>query len=233
MKRILTEDEKKYLQKVCRYMGSLGMTEATIEIDMEDGIYESEDINWNEITTFSNNYRADIPEGLTPILKKISDFIYSQELVNTPDVDSLNYQRLEFSVSCDSREIAVYHDFGYYDIGDSQGTFWNFTDDQEELQPLFESLEAEGLDDEEELILRYNGGGDSGFIESSFEEGGSVPGIIEDWCYSKLESIHGGWEINEGSEGEFVFDIVKKEINLSHQYNVEENERNTLWEEKF
>ncbi len=74
--------------------------------------------------------------------------------------------------------------------------------------------------------LDYNGSGDSGYIESSFSNGGRVPANIEDWCYDVLERNYGGWEINEGSQGYFVFDTKNNIIELEHTYNelVEETE---------
>jgi hypothetical protein len=48
-----------------------------------------------------------------------------------------------------------------------------------------------------------------------------------------LESNFGGWEINEGSDGEFVFNFHTMEITLNHTYNTEQNSVDTLWEEEF
>jgi len=72
--------------------------------------------------------------------------------------------------------------------------------------------------------LRYNGSGDSGYIESEFEDGSEVPSSVEDWAYQQLESLHGGWEINEGSDGSFVFDLDNGTITLRHSYNEEQQE---------
>jgi hypothetical protein len=62
--------------------------------------------------------------------------------------------------------------------------------------------------------LKYNGGGDSGYIESDFENGEPSPGAVEEWCYQQLEENFGGWEINEGSQGEFQFDFNEKTVIL-------------------
>jgi hypothetical protein len=84
------------------------------------------------------------------------------------------------------------------------------------------------------LTLPYNGGGDSGYIESSFEPtGDAVPASIENWCYSELESHFGGWEINEGSDGVFIFNFNDSTVTLEHTYNTEENQTDTLYEESF
>ena len=84
------------------------------------------------------------------------------------------------------------------------------------------------------LRIPYNGGGDSGYIESSFDPtGDTVPDEIENWCYSQLENAFGGWEINEGSDGVFIFDFNNSTITLEHTYNTEENQVDTLYEESF
>jgi hypothetical protein len=58
------------------------------------------------------------------------------------------------------------------------------------------------------MIVGYDGGGDSGYINSDYrtEDGktGDTPAAIEDICYDLLED-YVGWEINEGSSGTFIF----------------------------
>ena len=44
----------------------------------------------------------------------------------------------------------------------------------------------------------------------------SVEQAIEHLVYDALSETHGGWEINEGSYGEFVFDVPALEIRLDY-----------------
>ena len=37
---------------------------------------------------------------------------------------------------------------------------------------------------------------------------------VEHLCYGYLEDRHGGWEINEGSFGEFTFDVAVRTVTL-------------------
>lgn len=60
-----------------------------------------------------------------------------------------------------------------------------------------------------------------------------VPVPLQDFCYNRLESLFGGWEINEGSQGRFEVDMEDKSVTLYHQSNIEESESNTIFEEKF
>ena len=72
MKGILTTEEKQYLNRICRYLGSLGMTEGLVNFEIENEVDSlSEDyFEWKYVTYFDNNHRADIPDNLIPILKK-------------------------------------------------------------------------------------------------------------------------------------------------------------------
>lgn len=233
MATLLDQEDKIYLGRICRYLGSIGMTEGIIEFEMEQGsLY---DVTWERVTHFSNNYQADIPPGLIPILKKIVDYIEENDLIELPDVDSMNWERLEIKIDCESGEIMAAHDYGYYEVGDTEGTSWSVAEDDNEdssaISDLFRDLEETAND--RELILTYNGSGDSGFIESNFDNGDSVPSSVEDWCYSELESLHGGWEINEGSQGKFIFDLDNQTIELEHEYNIDQTAYDTVWEEKF
>lgn len=235
--RVLTPEDKQYLRRVCRYLASLGMEDGSIEQEVEDSYsFDFLDVDWHEHSHFSNNYSVEIPDGLKPIVQKIANFIHEKGLFNPPQEDDLNYERVDFDIDCSKQEISVNHWWSYYSRGDGASVEWEGT----EGKKIFEEWEEEGaLDDLEVpengiLTLRYNGSGDSGYIESSFEENSdSVPTFIEDWCYRQLENHFGGWEINEGSDGEFQFNFNKMTIHLNHTMNTEESEHDTIYEESF
>lgn len=240
MEKFLTPEEKKYLRRVCNYLASLGLKYGEIEFEMEpDDTYLDYDvINWNYITHFSNNHRADIPSGLIPILKKIIKHVSDEELFSydIPDQEYVSWQQFQITINCPGQDICVYHHYSWYDKGDTQDVVWDGT----EGEVLFGEFKKEGLFDGLEipetniLTLPYNGSGDSGYIESSFEETSQeVPKPIRDWCYTQLEENFGGWEINEGSEGQFEFHFDDKVVYLYHNYNTEETSSDTLWEEPF
>ena len=240
MKKLLTQEDKQYLRRVCNYLGSLGMKLGEIEFDLDsdDSGLDYNHIDWDYITHFSNNYRADIPSGLIPILQKIMKYQSDEDLFSdeVEDIDSMSWQKFELSINCGNKDISLIHYWSWYGRGDGESYTW----DQEEGKEIFEEWENNGVLSDIEvpqggvLTLRYNGGGDSGYIESSFEEtGDAVPDAIENWCYTELERLHGGWEINEGSDGEFIFDFDNMVITLYHTYNTEENSSDTLWEESF
>ena len=228
---ILTPEEKKYLGRVSRYLASMGMNYGEINFEMEQ---DDEEISYSEYgfpTHFDNNYYAEIPDGLIPILKKIIDYVDDDGLYsNLPDGSDIDYQRFEITISGVKKEIALTHIYSYYSEGDSTGIEYDDMIEEWEEKGVFDdtSIPEDGY-----LVLKYNGGGDSGYIESDFENGEPSPGAVEEWCYQQLEENFGGWEINEGSQGEFQFDFNEKTVILSHTYNTMLDSSNTIWEEEF
>ena len=228
---ILTPEEKKYLGRVSRYLASMGMNYGEINFEMEQ---DDEEISYSEYgfpTHFDNNYYAEIPDGLIPILKKIIDYVDDDGLYsNLPDGSDIDYQRFEITIDGVKKEISLTHIYSYYSEGDSTGIEYDDMIEEWEEKGVFDDT---SIPEDGRLILRYNGGGDSGYIESDFENGEPSPGAVEEWCYQQLEENFGGWEINEGSQGEFQFDFNEKTVILSHTYNTMLDSSNTIWEEEF
>ena len=229
--KVLTSEDKKYLERVCRYLGSLGMQEGEIQIDIDDNYFNLDDKDIERVSYFDNNYSADIPEGLYPILKKIVE--YSERKWND-DVDNVDYASFNIKIDCDERSISAYQNYTYTEPDDSSETEWDEkdVDDDETLYEAFIQLD-EVSDGQNQIEVTYEGSGDSGYIDGQMSNSSLTPAGVEDWCYRKLESLHGGWEINEGSRGNFVFTLSPKSVTLNHTYYIQEHMSNTLWEEKF
>jgi hypothetical protein len=58
-------------------------------------------------------------------------------------------------------------------------------------------------------------------VETEAREG-NIREIVEEVCYDKLGSSHGGWEINEGSYGTFIFDVPTRKVTLEYNERIEE-----------
>jgi hypothetical protein len=236
MKQILTPEEKQYLRRTANYLGSLGMRNGyiNIEMDQDEDQINSKAIDWRYVTKFENNYNADIPEGLIPILKKVLEYADSLDNLNN-DIENISHQRIEINIDGWNKEISVRHELYYYGRSDNHSIEYDSNEDKERFDKwIDEDLKDVEVPSDGILVLPYNGGGDSGYIENSFNPtGDEVPAGIEDWCYQQLESHFGGWEINEGSDGAFVFNFNNSTVTLDHVYNTEENEIDTLYEESF
>ena len=94
----------------------------------------------------------------------------------------------------------------------------------------------------EEWIIRYSGSGDDGCIDECIldekhkklkmnknlcdacdtEVMKPLEEVIKEFCYDALETHHGGWEINDGAHGEFIY--KDKKIKHTHNRAVEEYE---------
>ena len=236
MKEILTPEEKKYLRRVANYLGSMGMRSGYIDIEMDqdDNRINSKDVNWSHVTKFDNNYSSDFPQGLKPILKKVLNYADSLDNLNT-DIDDISHQKVEIRIDADNQEISVNHELYYYGRDNGHMIEFDSENDKEMFDRWMETVMSDiEVPSDGILKIPYNGGGDSGYIESSFEPtGDEVPAEIENWCYDQLENAFGGWEINEGSDGVFIFDFNNSTITLEHTYNTEENQVDTLYEESF
>jgi uncharacterized protein DUF6878 len=58
--------------------------------------------------------------------------------------------------------------------------------------------------------------GSWGFVAVSKEKEVAIKDAIEALCWDRLEELHGGWEINDGADGVFEFDVAKRTIALTH-----------------
>lgn len=66
--------------------------------------------------------------------------------------------------------------------------------------------------------------------EEIWKDNPTLEEMISSVCYEALESSHGGWEINEGSYGEFLFDVENRKVELDFNQRITDtqNYRHTL-----
>lgn len=233
MTNILTNEEKRYLRMVSNYLNSYGIELGQIffyGLHEISGGFDYSDLNVDELTHFENNYLAEVPDGLIPILKKIFNYLNEKELLFSSDVEELDYESIGISIDTKSKDITITHYWSFYTDGDGSSNHWEGNQFPNEIM---ETLQEISKNDNKPLILRYYGSGDSGYIEGAFDNGESVPADIEDFCYDILERKYGGWEINEGSKGEFIFNLQDRTIDLYHTNIDLINEAKTIFEENF
>lgn len=233
MENIFTPEDIKKLKTFKKFLQSQRLSSADIEVyqgDYEgawDGPREGE-MDYH----FSNKWNLEVPSFIIPLINKtlkVAKEKYDDLVLDISE--DLTYERIDFEYDIKEDEINVFLFGSYYGRDEGSGVSWELSED-ESLSEVFDSLKE--LESDSSLLeLRYNGGGDSGYVEGAFETGELVPADIEDWCYRQLEDHFGGWEINEGSDGTFYFDLDKNTIELSHTYNTEENIKETLFSQKI
>jgi hypothetical protein len=236
MENVLTQEELKYLERISRYLLSTNMKRAyiNIEADPYDGGAQIDDIDWEYITHFDWQGRIDIPSGFIEILKKIFNYIDESGIYSEPDIDSLSYNEFIVIIDAEDKVLTITNDYRYYDVGGKSEV--EFEGDEVDMDSFREELNSNGIEIPEDGILtaRYNGGGDSGSLDGSFDEiNQQVPEPMEDFCYDKLSDNFGGWENNEGGEGYFMFNFNDDTVTLYHTENIEQNDSNTLFELEF
>ena len=75
------------------------------------------------------------------------------------------------------------------------------------------------------VFAEYDGEGDDGQVGNPNFGSVKVPGglelAVQDLFYEVLEAYYAGWEINEGSFGEFVWNVQADSIQLVHNMRFE------------
>ena len=93
----------------------------------------------------------------------------------------------------------------------------------EAIVNLFDQLHEKNVS---EGYVDFSGGGDSGdcngFAYGDFEGRINLDDKIVNFIYEQLENHMGGWEINEGSQGRFIFNNESKDVTLDFSENREE-----------
>jgi hypothetical protein len=227
MENVLTAEDKKYLRFFSKYIQSYG--EPTVTFRFEDwyGGYE-DNHSFNNRIYVEENYYLEIPVQIIPILKKVMKAAGEKEYSINEDYNSIWG---EIKIDSQDQTITFEVNYDYYSNDESEIT-WTL-EEEPSLTEIFESMEAT---DEDWIEVPFDGSGDSGSIEQATDSNGSVvdfPANAEDWCYSELENRYGGWEINEGSHGRFIFNLDEKSVTLEFNWHNQINESNTLLELKF
>jgi hypothetical protein len=221
---ILNEKDKQNLRILSRYLRSQGMKYGLIEFEVDYG----DNFDMENKNSFTNNWTAEIPNLVKDTLQKVVDEFKD----NMTELENYSFNYFEINIDAVDQQLTVSQNFGYYERGDEETIEWSL-DNGEDIKEMFNSLDESDEEYDDILTLSYNGSGDSGYIESEFDEGGDVPSDVENFCYRKLESHFGGWEINEGSDGRFIFDRNNKTITLEHANNIERNESDEFYSVYF
>lgn len=137
-----------------------------------------------------------------------------------------NYNAIRFLINITTdRQVEVILSAEYYDTEDNSDEYT--VEDDPKLANVFNAIEM--LNPNITTVeLNFEGSGDSGAIDSYIvtDQGTyRVPESVERWCYGILPS---GWEINEGSSGNFTFDLDNKTVETLVSENVEGSIEDTI-----
>jgi len=222
-----TEQQLKSLNLFAYYVQSQGCNEATCDLYF----YE----NGSELETHDLKYwhckKGGSFESYESIEEVLSDIVESIPISDYLEGDDYDESRGSLELSIDSKERKL--DIRLIETvrrNNETGTSYEFKDtEMQEKYPaiveLFNMMEQKGISQGE---VQFDGGGDSGEIYSNMSVSGEddvrLLDPVLDFLYDALENFYGGWEINEGSHGDFTFYTKDREIVLNFNEHSEDNE---------
>jgi len=213
---IVTEEELKSLKLFSYYVQSHGIKSGNIDVTIQDC-----EINWISELYGDDGGRTEMYAAIEEV---ITNILERNEIFNYLD-DCDNYAVARINIDCIEKTLEI-------ELSETvRGS--NEMSDSKEFDELDKSMitSLEKMFEESDsptFEVAFYGGGDSGDIESRTSNGVDVDRNIENLLYKWLESFYGGWEINEGSQGRFIFEYENKIIYLEFEENTEENEERDI-----
>lgn len=207
----LTKEDLKRLNLFSMYIQSYGVKKAYLRIDVStDGDWEVYDWDWS--SDESN--------------LSISSYDSIQLFIDNLLQESIDTLLKDFGED-DRGNLRVYIDALEKEITFSAEVYKTAVD-YSSIEDTFDEISNQNVKDYlTELgnsystgTVHYEGSGDSGSIDSTLQlDGGDeseeIPAGLEDYFY-RLLSNFGGWEINEGSQGDININFDTKTITVEH-----------------
>lgn len=219
----LTAEEKKYLNFICRYLGSYGLNKATVSFVFEENFNISA-YDLDEWVYFSEGNDIEIPEDLKNIYQRILSYIEGLRRFKKANPREYN-KEIEILISCREKTITAFYHYSKYVISETKKAVYK-------PDRIFDYLEK--LNPKEKIWeLKYQGSNGDGFLRNKFENDINVPTYILEWCDAVLEDFVGDWDKYDGGYGKFEFDSMKKKISLVHHDMEEVYREDTIIEEEF
>jgi hypothetical protein len=226
MKPVVTEKQLKSLKLFSYYLQSHGMKQATLEV-----LYENCNISWFDTIYSSDGSRTETYSAIENVFEEIVENNNFENYMESCD----NLARIVFNIDCVERtlEASIYEDIvSVRDMYDEiKVDEINDETYVKEIKKTFESMEENDIP---EIAVDFSGGGDSGYINSDIDSEVLLTRGVIDYLYGWLSNFYSGWEIDEGSQGRFVFNLEEKTIYLEFGENVGESVENDIdFEIKF
>lgn len=167
------------------------------------------------------------------VLPKIEDTYNS--LVNLIDSDYISYGYITLNFDCVEKQIFSKMYLSFEAEGDTETVTWEYGDDSD-VDTILDTR-PEFPENVTQIKVYYYGGGDSGQIDEFVDNTGKTYSDSENPIYRYedffYQQLPGGWEINEGSRGNYVVDFSEKTITLEHTNNYEDSEVEFIVSDKF
>ena len=206
---------KKKFKTLMAYLRAFKKDELDFELDIEDEIYVHDfyisNLSRNQVTKTMGNIFVEISEEYS------NDFW--DKGPGSTYFDAWQYYRVLGRIKPFENKIiydeAIFTYRGYENTGDEY-EFEQYVKGERMYEEFLKVRELLKKSKRNSFYVEYNGSGDSGWVELPPD----YPSELEDISYYLLER-YGGWEINEGSQGNIEF--TKDYITINHEWNTEED----------
>ena len=218
MKLELTPEEQKSLELFAYYSRGYGFDEVE-----RTYYFQYDQLEWDEADWTGMKPRGGSLETYDAIDKVINSIIERHELENITG-DSDVYTTITFNIDCVDRTISL--DAWEKVEGTEENSRELDSTENETLRKFCEEMKSEGF---KLGTIQFEGSGDSGMVEDTIQlmgttnENRSTTNEIDSLCYEMLEDFP-GWEINDGSQGQFEFDFEDGRVMLDIGQNYYEDE---------
>lgn len=219
MKRIeLSNNDKKTLNTFSMYLQSYGSKVGRYRIEVgTDG-----DVYWDYSQWSGDGTRMHI-ESYDKIDDLIGRIFKENEELMLENFSSDDRGGIEVVLNTNNKTLSFVAEVVVYSVQYSSNDYTFDEIDNQNIKNWFSEMENSYTSG----TIHYEGSGDSGYIDSVIifddDTRSDYSSQLEDWMYRQL-SQYGGWEINEGSQGDFHFNFDRKTVKLSHGENYEEEE---------
>lgn len=211
----VTDEQAKTLKLFTYYAQGYGKKEVNTLINTQDCQEDWRDDEWYGDGSNLESYEA--------IDNCINQIIEEHDLFEKLMSDCDNRGQLKINIDCVERTLEINASETKFDTNSSSDMLELSDLENEDLIKIFNYMKSKKYS---EGVITFAGGGDSGEIESRIEYDGKfteqIPKDLMEFFYEWLENHFGGWEINEGSQGRFVFNADEGNLELLFEENTEE-----------
>jgi len=230
MKLNLDDEQKKLFKRTAAlaksYKASRPEIDMTFQVESGGGIVE--DWSGSECIVQTNSGPKDI--NYEPFYNFIMEFIDDNRdtfLQPFDDQSDNSWGEILCEFNFETKTLSFTHNVSYYESSYSE------EDGQAKPETARKLIEQKNASEDcqgEVVHMRFDGGGDSGYIESEAEnELGDVvspTGLMEDFGYEVLERHFGGWENNEGGSGTIILNFsVQNRVGYTIEMNMNGEEQ--------
>ena len=211
----VTDEQAKTLKLFAYYAQGYGKKEVNTLINTQDCQEDWRDDEWYGDGSNLESYEA--------IDNCINQIIEEHDLFEKLMSDCDNRGQLNINIDCVERTLEINAFETKFDTNPSSDMLELSDIESEDLIKIFNYMKSKKYS---KGVVEFGGGGDSGEVESRIEYDGKftkqIPKGVESFFYEWLENHFGGWEINEGSQGKFVFNADEGNLELLFEENTEE-----------